>query len=123
MLSFKLPLFASKLAVISISCGILSRKPYFRGLFSVLTILILSYALVQVLLIYMSSWQGSVTTRCIRSYPFFGSYMYVQIRDEKTGELKDKGPVRGDFWDSTLRTDYLFKNKFSRVVKKKACLI
>ena len=76
MLSLKLPLFASKVALISISCGILSRRPYLKGLFSVLTLVLLSYALTKVLLIYLSSWQGSVTTRCIRKLSLFW-FLYV----------------------------------------------
>jgi len=87
-----------------------------------LTLVLVSYALVQILYIYLSSWQGSVTTRCIRSYPFFGSYMYVQIRDEKTGRLMDKGPVKGSLWNNTLRTDYLKKERFSRRIKKKPAI-
>lgn len=79
---------------------------------------LLSFFLLQELFsLYLSQWSGYVTTRCIRAYPLYGAYYYVQIRNRKC-ELKDKGPVKWSFWNITRREEILQKNRWSREIKK-----
>ncbi|MBN1234347.1 MAG: hypothetical protein JXA60_13415 [Candidatus Coatesbacteria bacterium] len=113
MLSFRKLTFLATAFIISI----LLRLKLNAFILKLINYLLSFLMLKELSVLYLSLWSGYVTTRCVRTYPLYGAYYYVQIRNSK-GELIDKGPVKWNFWNSTRREEKLQKNRWSREIKK-----